>query len=147
MSKQLTAACNLHFCGPKPYKFIGLGDIHGPKPYKFIRFGVCGTGARPLEIYGQAQNHVAVTLQGGQACARIDVKYPATASDGGYKSLRMAHALALCANIPQTLDCAFPLALYFMTWQTYTFPYTTLHHPLAHVSLCATFDYVRPLLQ
>ncbi len=25
--------------GPKPYKFIGFGDIHGPKPYKFIGFG------------------------------------------------------------------------------------------------------------
>ncbi len=25
--------------GPKPYKFIGVGDIHGPKPYKFIGFG------------------------------------------------------------------------------------------------------------
>ncbi len=23
---------------PKPYKFIGFGDIHGPKPYKFIGF-------------------------------------------------------------------------------------------------------------
>ncbi len=25
--------------GPKPYKFIGFGDIHGPKPYKYIGFG------------------------------------------------------------------------------------------------------------
>ncbi len=25
--------------GPKPYEFIGFGDIHGPKPYKFIGFG------------------------------------------------------------------------------------------------------------
>ncbi len=25
--------------GPKPYKFIGFGDIHGPKPYKFIGYG------------------------------------------------------------------------------------------------------------
>ncbi len=25
--------------GPKPYKFIGFGDIHGPKPYKFVGFG------------------------------------------------------------------------------------------------------------
>ena len=24
---------------PKPYEFIGFGDIHGPKPYKFIGFG------------------------------------------------------------------------------------------------------------
>ncbi len=24
---------------PKPYKFIGFGNIHGPKPYKFIGFG------------------------------------------------------------------------------------------------------------
>ncbi len=24
---------------PKPYKFIGFGDIHGPKPYKFTGFG------------------------------------------------------------------------------------------------------------
>ncbi len=30
--------------GPKPYKFIGFGDMHGPKPYKFIRFGcILGT--------------------------------------------------------------------------------------------------------
>ncbi len=26
--------------GPKPYKFTGFGDIHGPKPYKFIGFGL-----------------------------------------------------------------------------------------------------------
>jgi hypothetical protein len=25
--------------GPKPYKFIGFGEVHGPKPYKFIGFG------------------------------------------------------------------------------------------------------------
>ncbi len=25
--------------GPKPYKFIGFGDINGPKPYKFTVFG------------------------------------------------------------------------------------------------------------
>ncbi len=25
--------------GPKPYKFIGFGDIDGPKPYKFIGLG------------------------------------------------------------------------------------------------------------
>ncbi len=25
--------------GPKPYKFIGLGDLHGSKPCKFIGFG------------------------------------------------------------------------------------------------------------
>ncbi len=25
--------------GPKPYKFIGFGDIHGPTPYKFIGLG------------------------------------------------------------------------------------------------------------
>ncbi len=24
---------------PKPYKFIGVGDIHGPKPCKFRGFG------------------------------------------------------------------------------------------------------------
>ncbi len=24
---------------PKPYKFIGFGDIDGPTPYKFIGFG------------------------------------------------------------------------------------------------------------
>ena len=25
--------------GPKPYKFLGFGDIHGFKPYEFIGFG------------------------------------------------------------------------------------------------------------
>ncbi len=25
--------------GPKPYKFIGFGDIHGPKVHEFIGFG------------------------------------------------------------------------------------------------------------
>ena len=25
--------------GPKPYEFMGFGDIHGPKPYEFIGFG------------------------------------------------------------------------------------------------------------
>jgi hypothetical protein len=43
--------------GPKPYKFIGLGDVNGPKPYKFIGVGnnylgkshppVSGTGGDP----------------------------------------------------------------------------------------------------
>ncbi len=27
----------LSYKGPKPYKFIGFGDIHGPKPYKIHR--------------------------------------------------------------------------------------------------------------
>ncbi len=25
--------------GPKPYEFLGFGDIHGPKPYEFLGFG------------------------------------------------------------------------------------------------------------
>ncbi len=25
--------------GPKPYEFMGFGDLHGPKPYEFIGFG------------------------------------------------------------------------------------------------------------
>jgi hypothetical protein len=29
----------LHRELPKPYEFIGFGDIHGPKPYEFIGFG------------------------------------------------------------------------------------------------------------
>ena len=33
--------------GPKPYKFIGFGDIHGPKPYKFIGFGPPGRSPTP----------------------------------------------------------------------------------------------------
>ncbi len=27
--------------GPKPFKFIGFGDIHGPKPYKFVLDAAC----------------------------------------------------------------------------------------------------------
>ncbi len=47
---------------PKPYKFIGFGDIYGPKPYKFIRFGAMdvpkpyksiGFGAMDVTIVGQ----------------------------------------------------------------------------------------------
>ncbi len=30
--------------GGKPYRFIGLGDIHVTKPYKFIGFGYTGKG-------------------------------------------------------------------------------------------------------
>ncbi len=31
--------------GPKPYKFIGFGDMDGPKPYKFTGFGpTCKAG-------------------------------------------------------------------------------------------------------
>ena len=33
------AAWDIDHHGPKPYKFIGFGDIYGPKPYKFIGFG------------------------------------------------------------------------------------------------------------
>jgi hypothetical protein len=29
----------LQMVSPKPYKFIGFGDIHSPKPYEFIGFG------------------------------------------------------------------------------------------------------------
>ncbi len=35
---------------PKPYEFIGFGDIHGPKSYKFIGFGeIRGLGAPGLQ--------------------------------------------------------------------------------------------------
>jgi hypothetical protein len=37
--------------GPKPYKFVGFGDIHGPKPYEFIRFGDIH-GPKPYEFIG-----------------------------------------------------------------------------------------------
>ncbi len=33
--------------GPKPYKFIGFGDVHSPKPYKFIGFGDVQRSAWP----------------------------------------------------------------------------------------------------
>ncbi len=36
---------------PKPYKFIGFGDIHGPKPYKFIGFGHIH-GPKPYKFIG-----------------------------------------------------------------------------------------------
>ncbi len=35
--------------GPKPYEFIGFGDLHGPKPYEFIRFGDLH-GPKPYEF-------------------------------------------------------------------------------------------------
>ena len=35
--------------GPKPYEFIGFGDIHGPKPYEFIGFGDMLATARVWE--------------------------------------------------------------------------------------------------
>ncbi len=37
--------------GPKPYKFIGFGDIHGPKPCKFIGFGDIH-GPEPYKFIG-----------------------------------------------------------------------------------------------
>ena len=37
--------------GPEPYKFIGFGDIHGPKPYTFTRFGNIH-GPKPNKIHG-----------------------------------------------------------------------------------------------
>ncbi len=36
---------------PKPYKFIGFGDIHGPKPYKFIGFGAMDA-TKPYKFIG-----------------------------------------------------------------------------------------------
>ncbi len=37
--------------GPKPYTFIGFGDIYGPKPYKFIGFGDI-YGPKPHKFIG-----------------------------------------------------------------------------------------------
>ncbi len=34
--------------GPKPYKFIGFGDIHGPNPYKCIWFGELPSRGREI---------------------------------------------------------------------------------------------------
>ncbi len=38
-------------CRPKPYKFIGFGDIHGPRPYKLIGFGDVH-GPKPYKFIG-----------------------------------------------------------------------------------------------
>ena len=40
---------------PKPYKFIGFGDIYGPKPYKFIGFGDI-YGPKPYKFTGFGQD-------------------------------------------------------------------------------------------
>ncbi len=37
--------------GPKPYRFIVVGDIHGPNPYKFIGFGDI-YGPKPFKFVG-----------------------------------------------------------------------------------------------
>jgi hypothetical protein len=42
--------------GPKPYKFIGFGNIHGPKPYKFIWFGNIH-GSKPCKFIGFGNIH------------------------------------------------------------------------------------------
>ena len=42
--------------GPKPYKFIGFGDLHGPKPYKFIGFGDLH-GPKPYKSIGFGDLH------------------------------------------------------------------------------------------
>ncbi len=42
--------------GPKPYGFIGFGDIHGPKPYKFIGFGDI-RGPKPYKFRGFGDIH------------------------------------------------------------------------------------------
>jgi hypothetical protein len=34
---------------PKPYKFIGFGDLHGPKPYKFVTVMAGGGGVGGVE--------------------------------------------------------------------------------------------------
>ncbi len=38
--------------GPKPYEFIGFGDIYGPKPYEFIRFGDIYMAPNPVNLQG-----------------------------------------------------------------------------------------------
>jgi hypothetical protein len=45
--------------GPKPYTCIGFGDIYGPKPYKFIRFG---------DIHGQS--NTTMSLSPGKLCTK-----------------------------------------------------------------------------
>ena len=42
---------------PKPYKFIGFGDIHGPKPCKLIGFGDMH-GPKPCKLIGSARPSV-----------------------------------------------------------------------------------------
>jgi hypothetical protein len=37
--------------GPKPYRFVGFGDMHGPKPYKFKGFGDMH-GPKPYKFKG-----------------------------------------------------------------------------------------------
>jgi hypothetical protein len=40
--------------GPRPYKFIGFGDIHGLRPYRFIGFGDIH-GPRPYKFIRYAR--------------------------------------------------------------------------------------------
>ncbi len=43
--------CHWALLGPKPYKFVGFGDLLGPKPYKFIGFGDL-LGPKPYRLIG-----------------------------------------------------------------------------------------------
>ncbi len=42
---------------PRPYKFIGFGDIYGPKPYKFIARGA------PLAVWAMSSPSAAEILR------------------------------------------------------------------------------------
>ncbi len=48
---------------PKPYEFIGVGDIHGPRLYEFIRFGDIH-GPKPYTCIGFGDIHGSKPSQG-----------------------------------------------------------------------------------
>ncbi len=43
--------------GPKPYEFIGFGDIHGPKTYEFVDFWWSAPG-EPFLMVGREVPHL-----------------------------------------------------------------------------------------
>ncbi len=49
--------------GPKPYEFIGFGDIQGPKPYEFIGFGAMDV-AKTYDFIGFGADRCTVYLPG-----------------------------------------------------------------------------------
>ena len=65
--------------GPKPYKFIGFGDIHGPKPNKFIGFGDIH-GPKP---YGQTTGSHGRRPEVVNSVAPVILKFPATRGRAG----------------------------------------------------------------
>ena len=76
---------------PKPYKFIGFGDIYGPKPYKCIGFGDI-YGPKPYKFIGFGWAPELAISQSIQKCGR---RYPLLFSSAA-RSLFLGRSIGPC---------------------------------------------------